>query len=94
LDFLDELADEIALAQRRLDEAVIRLSRNNGYDKAYWGTTLELHQLSPEELLELREEMRMIANEEDHHLPDEQPSSAPILKLPAQTEQIHATLAA
>lgn len=58
--FLDELAEDMASVQRRLDEVVVRLARQNGYDDDFWGTHLELHQLSPQELLELREEMWII----------------------------------
>jgi hypothetical protein len=67
LTFLDDLADEMALAQRHLDEALIKLARQNGYDEGYWGSTLEQYHLSPDELLELREEMRLVMDEEDQY---------------------------
>jgi hypothetical protein len=58
--FLDDLAEDINRTHRRLDEALVRLARQHGYDDGYWGTRLELSQLSPDELLELREEIRII----------------------------------
>jgi hypothetical protein len=64
LDFLDDLADEIDLTQRRLDDAIVKLARQNGYDEDYWGSLLDLSQLTPDELLELKEEMRMVVTEE------------------------------
>jgi hypothetical protein len=94
LDFLETLANDIALAQRRLDEALIKLARQNGYDEAYWGTTLEQCHLSPDELLELREEMRMMVTEEAQASPDELLSFAPIFQPPPQLVQIQLTPAA
>jgi hypothetical protein len=94
LDFLDDLAEDIALTQRRLDEAIVKLARYNGYDEAYWGTTLEQHHLSPDELLELREEMRMAVTEEAHASPDEPPGVASLLQPPPQQGQIKLTPAA
>jgi hypothetical protein len=78
LDFLDDLANNIDLAQRRLSETIIKLARNNGYDEAYWGVPLEQCQISPEELLELREEMRMVVTEGDQLSPGEPPITGPI----------------
>jgi hypothetical protein len=86
LTFLDDLADEMALAQRLLDEAIIRLARNNGYDEGYWGITLEQYHLSPDELLELRQEMKLVKDEEDQHPPDEL-----IFQPPAQPGHIQIT---
>jgi hypothetical protein len=87
LNFLDDLADEMALAQRRLDEAIVKLARQNGYDEAYWGTTIEQFHLSPDELLELREEMRLITAE-DQTLTGESSITAPIFQPPAQPDHI------
>ena len=64
--FFDDLAEELALVQRRLDEEIIKLARKNGYDDDYWGARLDLADLTPHELLELKEEMRQtIAAEPD-----------------------------
>jgi hypothetical protein len=94
LDFLEDLAEDIDLTQRRLDEAIVKLARHNGYDEAYWGTTLEQHHISPGELLELREEMRMVVTEEAHASPDEPPSVASFFQPPPQPGQIQLTPAA
>jgi hypothetical protein len=71
LEFLDEMSDEIDLTQRRLDEAIVKLARQNGYDEDYWGSHLDLSQLNPEELLELKEEMRMVVTETTPPLTDD-----------------------
>jgi hypothetical protein len=55
----------MTLTQRRLDEALIKLARHNGYDEGFWGTTLEHSHLSPDLLLELREEMRLVTTSEE-----------------------------
>ena len=89
LTFLDELADEIDSAQRRLDEAFIKLARHNGYDEGYWGAPLEQCHLSQLDLLELREEMKLIIDEEEQLSPNE-PSFQP----PADLYNIHFTPAA
>ena len=81
IDFLDKLADEIALTQRRLDETIIMLARNNGYDEGYWGTRLELSHLSPDELLEMREEMRLVVTEYDQPSTGE-PLTGSLIPLP------------
>jgi hypothetical protein len=58
--YLDEVADKIAAAQRRMDEEIVRVARTCGYDDDYYGTRLELACLSPDDLLELKEEMRQV----------------------------------
>jgi hypothetical protein len=63
LDFLDDLADDTDLTQSRLDGAIVKLARQNGYDEDFWGSRLDLSQLSPDELLELKEEMRAVVTE-------------------------------
>ena len=88
LNFLDNLADDLELAQRRLDEAIVKLARQNGYDQGYWGTTLEQFHFSQLDLLELREEMRMVVNEEKQPHPGEPPGNAPIFQPPAQPGHI------
>ena len=65
LSFFDDLSEEIALTQRRMDEEIIKLARQNGYDQVYWGTRLDFADLTPDELLELKEEMRQVAAVED-----------------------------
>ena len=87
LTFLDDLADEIDLAQRRLDEAFIKLARHNGYDEGYWGAPLEHSHLSPLELLELREEMRLVITAEE----DQPPPGEPIFQPPAHLYNIQFT---
>ena len=94
LNFLDNLANDINLAQRRLDEAIVKLARNNGYDEAYWGTALEQSHLSPDEILELREEMRLIMAIEDQALPGELPITVAIFQPPAPPDHIQFTPAA
>jgi hypothetical protein len=95
LDFLEDLAEDIDLTQRRLDEAIVKLARNNGYDEVYWGTTLEKCYLSPDELQELREEMRMVVTEEAQASPPDEPlRDAPIFHHPPQPGQIKLTPAA
>ena len=88
LEFLDDLADDMALAQRRLDEAIIKLARSNGYDEAYWGAPLEQCYLSQLDLLELQEEMRQVVAEEEQPSPGEPPSGTPIFQHPAQPGHI------
>ena len=39
IEFLDDLADGMGLAQRRLDEAIIKLARNHDVE-AYWEAPL------------------------------------------------------
>jgi hypothetical protein len=58
--YLDEAAEKIAATQRRLEEEIVRLARKCGYDDNYYGTRLELACLSPDDLLELKEEMRQV----------------------------------
>ncbi len=70
--FFDDLAEELAMTQRRMDEEIIKLARKNGYDHDYWGTRLDLADLTPDELLELKEEMRQVAAVE------EEPSVSPL----------------
>jgi hypothetical protein len=94
LNFLDDLANDINLAQRRLDEAIIKLARNNGYDEAFWGNPLEHCQLSRLDLLELREEMRLITAEEDFPLVSASPIPAPIIQHPADFAHIDLSPAA
>jgi hypothetical protein len=88
LAFLDDLADEIALTQRRLDEAIVKLARHNGYDLGWWGTTLETCYLTQLDLLELREEMRLVTTEED------QPLIGDLILQPAQPGHIQLSPAA
>jgi hypothetical protein len=94
LEFLDNLANDIDLAQRRLDEAIVKLARQNGYDETFWGGPLEHFQLSQVDLLELREEMRLTTAEEDPPQTIESPITTPFLPPPAHSAQIHLTPAA
>ena len=89
LDFLDDLAEEIDLAQRRLDEVMVKLARQNGYDEDYWGSRLDLSQLSPDEFLELKEEMRLVVTETAPSLKDD-PVDEPLIFQPlSQPCSIH-----
>ena len=95
IEFLDDLADEMALAQRRLEEAIIKLARNHGYDEAYWGAPLEQCHLSQLDLLELQEEMRIVLTEEEQPSPSEPLTSGkPIFQPPASPGHIQLTQAA
>jgi hypothetical protein len=89
LDFLDDLADEIDLAQHRLDEAIVKLARQNGYDEVYWGCHLDLSQLSPDELLELKEEMRMVVTETAPAATDDPAGGLVIFQPLSQPRSIH-----
>jgi hypothetical protein len=92
LTFLDDLLDDINLAQRHLDEAIVMLARNHGYDEAFWGSPLEHCQLSTLDLLELREEMRLVVAGGDPPCPP--PGITPISQAPDQPGSLHLAPAA
>lgn len=55
LDFLDGLAEDLAVTQRRLDEVIVRLAQKQGSGAEVLGPRLDLAYLSPEDLVELKE---------------------------------------
>ena len=89
LNFLDDLANEIDITQHRLDEAIVKLARQNGYDEDYWGSHLDLSQLNPEELLELKEEMRMVVTETAPPATDDLAGGLVIFQPLSQPRSIH-----
>ena len=63
LMFFNQMAEEVALTQRQLEDEVCTLARNSGYDGTYGWISHGLAGLSTEELLELKEELdQMIVN--------------------------------
>jgi hypothetical protein len=57
LMFFNQMAEEVALTQRLLEDEVCTQARDSGYDGTHGWISHGLAGLSPEELLELKEEL-------------------------------------
>lgn len=55
--FFDRMAEEVAFTQRLLEDEVCTLARDSGYDGTHGWISHGLAELSPGELLELKEEL-------------------------------------